>query len=274
MKKRSALILYATMTHNTEKIATWFKDTFENYNWDITFFRVAPNADWSGMKEKLYFDDYDVICLGSSIVGGAPLQPVIKAFSFGGGGALEKEVQGNIDAKKKEGAAAPAKPVGIWRRNTSPYPGVLNRTDSHPIGVVFCTYGGGFYGSNECLATMETLKLYLEQHSVDVIGKFACGGKETGPAGYALGEKPKAEFRPGTQKDSLPDADVCDPVIYQMKDGTEMPGAYFFHYNLEEKPGPREEAKAKAFISDLVEDYFMTYDGERNQVLSQIISIS
>lgn len=274
MKKRRALVLYATMTRNTEKIATWFKDTFENYNWDVTFFRIAPNSNWAGMKDELYFDDYDVICLGSSIVAGAPLQPVIKAFSFGGGGALEKEVQSNIDDQKKEGAAAPAMPVGTWRRNNAPYPGVLNRADSRPIGLVFCTYGGGFYGSNECLATLETLKLYLELHSVDVIGKFACGGKETGPAGYALGEKPKADFRPGAHKDNLTDADVCDPVIYQMKDGTKMPGAYFFHYNLEQKPGSREEAKAKAFISDLVEDYFMTYDGARNLVLSQIISIS
>lgn len=274
MEKRRVLILYATMTKNTEKIATWFKNTFDLYNWDVTVFRIAANSDWSGMRGNLFFDDYDVICLGSPIVGGAPLQPVIKAFSFGGGGALEKEVQNNLDTQKKEGAAAPAKPVGTWRRENSAYPGVLNRNDKRPIGVVFCTYGGGFYGSNECTATMETLKLYLELHSVDVIGKFACGGKETGPAGYALGEKPKADFRPGVPKTALPDADVCDPVMYQMKDGTEKPGAYFFHYDLEEKPGPREEAKAKAFISDLVEDYFMTYDGERNLVLSQIISIS
>lgn len=40
------------------------------------------------------------------------------------------------------------------------------------------------------------------------------------------------------------------------------------------KPGPNEEARARAFISDVVEDYFMTYDGERFIGLSQVISIS
>ncbi len=274
MKQRRALVLYATMTRNTEKIATWFKDTLEYYNWDVTFFRIAANANWGAIREKLYFDDYDLICLGSPIVAGAPLQPIMKAFSLGGGGALEKQVQDSLDTNEIDSAAPPAKPGATWRRNPAPYPGVLNRKDHRPIGVVFCTYGGGFYGSNECLATLETLKLYLGINSVDVIGKFACGGKETGPAGYPLGKKPKAEFKPGVASKELTDADVCAPVVYEMKDGTKLPGSYFFHFNLEEKPGAREKAKAEAFISDLIEDYFMTYNGERNLVCSQIISIS
>ena len=32
MKQRRALILYATMTKNTEKVANWFQETFEYYN--------------------------------------------------------------------------------------------------------------------------------------------------------------------------------------------------------------------------------------------------
>ncbi|MGI5935944.1 MAG: hypothetical protein ACOX7I_03950 [Oscillospiraceae bacterium] len=275
MKQRRALILYATMTGNTEKIATWFKETFEYYNWDVTFFKMSNKADWAGMQDKLYFDDYDVVCLGSPIVAGAPLQIVIKTMSLGGGGALEKEVQSNLDAKKSDAAAAPAKPGAMWRRHAAPYPGVLRKDDHRPLGIVFTTYGGGFYGSSECLATLETLKLYLNLNNVGVVGKFACGGKETGPAGYPLGVKPKAEFRPGKQmSDEIPDADVCDPVIYTLKDGTKKPGSYFFHYDLESKPGPREEAKARAFIADFVEDYFMTYNGERNIAISEIISIS
>ena len=67
---------------------------------------------------------------------------------------------------------------------------------------------------------------------------------------------------------------MCDAVTYTTKDGKKWPGSYFFHYNNEEKPGPKEEARARAFISDVVEDYFMTYDGERFIGLSQVISIS
>ena len=69
-----ALILYATMTRNTEKVATWFKETFEHCSFEVTMFHIKANADWKGMQERLYFDDYDVVCLGSPIIAGAPMR--------------------------------------------------------------------------------------------------------------------------------------------------------------------------------------------------------
>ena len=63
-------------------------------------------------------------------------------------------------------------------------------------------------------------------------------------------------------------------MVYTMKDGTEKYGSYFFHYDLCSKPGSREEQKARAFAADFIEDFFMTYDGQRNPPLSNIISIS
>ncbi len=275
MKQKKALILYGTMTKNTEKIALWFKETFEEYNWDVTLFRLSNGADYRGMQKSLYFDDYDVVCLGSPIVAGAPIQPVIKALSLGGGGALEKEVQDKLDSSKNEdAAAAPAKPGASWRRAQAPYAGTMNRGESIPLGIVFSTYGGGFYGSGEAMATLETLKLYLTINNVNVVGKFCCAGRETGPAGFPTGVKPPAFFIPGKKGKDVPPADVADAVSYEMKDGTRRPGSYFFHYDLDEKPGDREESKAKAFISDFVEDFFMTYDGVPNPAISEILSIS
>lgn len=273
MKQRRALILYATMTSNTEKVAKWFQEVFDAYNWEVNLVRIRNQRELAEQQDNLYFDDYDVICLGSPIVAGAPLQPVIRAFSLGGGGKLEDSVV--KDMRGKPGAALPEQPPkGKWRKRDAPYAGVLNKEDSRPLGIVFSTYGGGFYGSSECLPVLETLKLYLNLYSVDVQGFFACGGQEHGPAGYPLGVKPKKEFRPGPVDPASPDAEVCDPVVYTMKDGNKKYGSYFFHYDLNNKPGPREEAKAKAFAADFIEDFFMTYDGERNPPLSKIISIS
>ena len=82
MKQRRALILYGSMTKNTEKVATWFKETFEEYGWDVTFCRLLNRMNWEEWQDKLYFDDYDAILLGSPIVGGMPIQPVIKALSM------------------------------------------------------------------------------------------------------------------------------------------------------------------------------------------------
>ena len=274
MTKRRALIMYATMTRNTEKVATWFRETFEEYNWDVTFLKIKNNMNWDEWAGKTYFDDYDVVCLGSPIVGGSPLQAIIKAFSFGGGGALEKSVQDKLDAKDGDAAMPAVAAAGSWRRERAAYPGIFNKNCKRPYGIVFSTYGGGFYGSRECSGTLGMLELYLRNYDCDIVGKFACGGKETGPAGYDVGVKPKAEFMPGPRGKDMPDADVCDAVLYEMADGTKRPGSYFFHYNNNQKPGPREEAKARAFIADIVEDYFMTYDGEPFPCFSQVISIS
>ncbi|MDR0851157.1 MAG: hypothetical protein LBN36_01545 [Clostridiales Family XIII bacterium] len=274
MKKRKVLLMYATMTKNTEKVAVWFRETFEYYGWDVTFLRISAKTDWADMQDELYFDDYDLVCLGSPIVGGSALQAVLKAFSFGGGGALEKEVQSNLDEKKEDSSAVPVMPKGArWRRGKAPCPGMPNHENVRPLGIVFTTYGGGFYGSVECMATLEQLKLYLVTHDIDVIGKFSCAGRETGPAGYPVGVKPKADYVPGHKNDG-PDADIDDAVLYTLGDGTQVPGSYFFHYDCDSKPGQREEAKAKAFISDVVEDYFMTYNGVPNPPLSEILSIS
>ena len=138
MKPRRALLLYATMTKNTEKIADWFRETFLHYGWEVTYLRIAANTDWVGLQDQLYFEDYDLVCLGSPIVGGSPLQAVIKAFSFGAGGALEKEVQNNLDSKKADAAAPAKKPEGAnWRRHRAPAP--VCRTTPAPVPWAWCS---------------------------------------------------------------------------------------------------------------------------------------
>ena len=34
---------------------------------------------------------------------------------------------------------------GTWRRERAAYPGIFNKNCSRPYGIVFATYGGGFY---------------------------------------------------------------------------------------------------------------------------------
>ena len=269
-----ALILYATMTNNTEKIANWFKESFEHYNFATSMFRLSANFDWKGAQDKLYFDDYDVVCLGSPIVGGGPLMIVTRALSLGGGGVLEKSLSPAEKAASSELKIESVMPKMLvsWRRNHGPYRGVLPKDEHQPLGVVFTTYGGGFYGSDESLATLELLKLYLELNDVKVIGKFACCGKETGPAGLADGEIPKpfnSVLDEATKSNTF-----HEPRTFRDADGNTHVGSFFFHTHMNSKPGPRDEAKAKALIADIVEDYFFSYDGQRKRVGSQYISIS
>lgn len=290
-KKLRALILYATMTKNTEKIAAAMKETFEHYGWEVTYYRMTMNPKrWEGMQEQLYFDDYDVIALGSPIVAGYPLTVVNKVFSLGAGGELENNVQKQVDAgggfeansdtiKPPPGQPGPGGPGGpegpggpppkpavgaSWRRKPCLFPGGPSQYNYRPIGLVFTTYGGGFFGSNEALATLSALKLFLELQNVDVIAQFACVGKEFGPAGLVAGEKPFL-----IEGGELPDA-----KIYELEEGEQYTSSYFFHGQPWEHPNDKDVIKAKILVSDLVEDMFMTYDGRRAQVKSEYISIS
>ena len=282
-KARRALILYATMTKNTEKIATAFKETFEHYGWECNCFRLSNRSDWAAMQPDCYFDDYDVVCLGSPIVAGGPLTIVTKLFSLGGGTGLEQQIQGQIDKgetkfgpqsegdiMKSKGPGAPAagqkgaRPGCRWRRNEAPYRGIQAVGEHEPIGIVFTTYGGGFCGSIEAKATLETLRLYLKMNNVVPLGTFACCGKEFGPAGLEKGEKPRCN----------PGFEVSDPVEYPLPDGTVEQGSYFFHHNMWEKPAPRDIMKAKALIADLVEDYFLSDTGDVRPYGSEYISMS
>ena len=65
-----------------------------------------------------------------------------------------------------------------------------------------------------------------------------------------------------------------DAVDYAFSDGHTQKGSYFFHYDLNGKPSARDLTKAEAFISDFIENYFMTYDGVPNPPLSKLVSLS
>lgn len=298
--KGKALILYATITNNTQKVASWFKETFEHYGMQTTMVRVTNNIKWSDFKDQLYFDDYDVVCMGSPIIGGSPMKCMLKHFSAGAASSLEDNVAKNAekglgfntggaggfmegDVKGGPGVPPPMGGLGgppsmggpggpggpppmmesIWRRpgeDIMPYPGGPHKQGFYrPLGIVFTTYGGGFAGPDECLPVLELLKLYMEDKGAKVIGKFACCGKEFGPAGLDDGETPMQVNEP--------------PVYYRDADGGYHAGDFFFHCHANSKPGPREEQKAKAFIADIVEDHFYTADGKRRHLSSQYISI-
>ncbi len=286
--KKKALILYASITGNTEKIAKAFQRSFEHYGFTVDMCKVTNKTEHVPKN----YQDYDVVCLGSLIIAGSPTAAVIKRFSLGGGSDLESNVTKNAEAGLDFNAGGgglkgpgpngpmPGGPGGGMPPMGGPGgpdmdapmgSGTLSYAGGpaphgiyQPLGIVFTTYGGGFYGSNEALATLETLKLYLETSSVKVIGKFACCGREFGPAGLADGVKPNI----------MGGGEIDDPVYYKDADGNYHAGSYFFHTHMNSKPCARDIQKAETLVADLVEDYFYSHDGIRKDVASQYISIS
>ena len=159
-----------------------------------------------------------------------------------------------------DGPGGPPNMIAWRRESVMNYPGGPHIPGQYkPLGIAFTTYGGGFSGPNECLPVLALLKLYLEDKGAKVIGRFACPGKEFGPAGLDDGQVPMQLREP--------------PVYYKDADGNYHAGGFFFHTSNNQNPAPRHEAQARAFIASIVEDHFYTFDGKRREPDSEYVSI-
>jgi multimeric flavodoxin WrbA len=75
MTKRS-LILYASMTGNTEKVALRFKKVFEKKGWECDIFKIDKKTDVDHPPFDL--EKYDFLCIGSPVIIGQPVEEILK----------------------------------------------------------------------------------------------------------------------------------------------------------------------------------------------------
>ena len=52
--KGKALIIYSSITGNTDKVANWFRESFAHYCMEVTMVRVKNKMDWSQYAGKTY----------------------------------------------------------------------------------------------------------------------------------------------------------------------------------------------------------------------------
>ncbi|MDR1495704.1 MAG: hypothetical protein LBS67_02125 [Clostridiales Family XIII bacterium] len=74
-----ALILYASITGNTEKVAFAFRDALVKYEFQVDTARFGKH---DFMERPTYFDNYDLICLGSPIMAALPHQRLMNALGM------------------------------------------------------------------------------------------------------------------------------------------------------------------------------------------------
>ena len=65
-----ALILYASSTGNTEKVALIFRDVLTEYGWVPDLVHLDEDTDLPG--QGIYLDHYDLVLLGSPVISGSP----------------------------------------------------------------------------------------------------------------------------------------------------------------------------------------------------------
>lgn len=135
MKKN--LIVYASLTGNTEKVAQEIGIHFERYGWRNELKKLQD--DYDTKNPDFSFSDYDFACVGSPIISELPL-PHIRAVTYG-----------KPEPKK-----------------ISPGP---------KCGLVFCTYGGIHLGPKEAEPALKLLEVELMHQRFLVIGSLAIPGK-------------------------------------------------------------------------------------------------
>lgn len=264
---RKAIVMYSSITGNTQKVAEVFVDTLKAYHFDAALEKVHPARDYT--KEPIYLDDCDLLCIGAPIIAALPYKEMSSVVGWSG------------------------KHVELYR-GTRPNP-----SDPSPlkVGVAFATFGGTVAGPREALPTLALEKEYLSLYGFTPVGEFACPGKQLrhGPVDELnarlkididdaqallqrfMDDPDSQEFRamPGEKLDII--RKVAKKIDFDengnplmagertMFDndpmGCGMQGSKYFHYGLQERPNDRDLKMAEFFIREIAEDFFLTSDG-------------
>jgi len=243
---KKALIVYASITGNTEKIAMKFKEVIERKgkpwgDWECDVFK----ANKYSYKENppYYAEDYDLICVGAPIWAGIP--PLY----------LYDDHQGVL--MKMLG---PKSGQRVRTPHSQPY--------SSKKGVAFVTYGGDRRGTEEALPALQCIQLRLEDARIKCVGKFACPGGlwaessidkiaarfdwQVGDTSVTVSrykENPNAaEFAKLTAEDRKLFESAAKETVSKRASG--------WHWDGTNRPHKRDLQKADIFLEEILEDYF------------------
>ncbi len=219
-----------------------------------------------------------------------------------GPGAGEQVVPGSIPGVRYgtgvEGIVCPSTGTGAPGSKSEP-----NRKTIY--GIAFTTYGGSGVGPEECYGTLGNLVEFLRVNGIRCVGKFACPGKELRhnsvdalaaslkmniDESQALMQRYKDDpnsdefkkFTPAQMKMLEKMASVKDEESFgddpMMVDNDPMgigkKGSVCWHYDFQHRPSPRDVQKANIFLSEVIEDYFLTFTGDPRPPYSEYTCIS
>ena len=292
MKKRKAVVLYGSLTGNTEAVGKAFAEVLEEYGFETRCEKLVRNKDWS--EDPVILWDYDIVILGSLIIAGLPYKEVYELMGLQG--------NRNIFGRKfnpNEPMDPESNPMGRLMVHSG-IPGIVApsvatgtpgaKGDQLPTiyGVVYATYGGSGVGPPECYGTLEVLEELLRVNGVRTVGKFACPGKEIRHEAVdglahdlniniadSMGliqrytKDPEAEEfqKMDPEKVTLIKRYLGLDDDYSMLTGGDplgigKPGSSFWHYDSGKRPSERDLTKAKIFMAEIIEDYFLTTTGD------------
>ena len=183
MAKKS-LVMYASMTGNTEKVALRFKKVFEKMGWECDMLKVDGNTDTD--NPQVDYSRYDFLCVGSPVIKSLPVGEILKMLlnapqnphggrSFTPGATMDelmaeynqhlREVREKEKEEEKRAPAARQESIEI----------VFGPDDKK--GIVFVSYGGLHQGPKEAEPALALLDSEMEHLRFQCMGRFACPGR-------------------------------------------------------------------------------------------------
>ena len=174
---KKCLIMYASLTNYTEKVALRFKDTFEKNGWVCDTFKVRKKAD-DILRPPYNPAGYDFLCVGSGVRSHLPYNEilnVLRTFRIGKDPRVILKNRDETIPYIKE----PVSEDPLMERTEFFQKKIVFGSDSKK-GVVFATYGGHEFGPKEAEPSMSLLGLEMEHLGFKDIGHFCCPGKFPG----------------------------------------------------------------------------------------------
>jgi hypothetical protein len=181
---KRGLVIYASRTNNTVKVAERFKSTLEKNGWQCDIYRIPQNSDPMAVPFNLM--DYDLVCAGSGVRMHAPyaeLLHVLRVPVYGFDPRIMLKTTEGIqltDEEKKKMQAGMESRKGLGHGKV-----VLGPDARHALS--FATYAGHEFGPAEVQPALDWINLELAHLRVEIAGKFCCPGKfenTNNPAGY------------------------------------------------------------------------------------------
>ena len=293
MGKRKAIVMYGSLTGNTEMVGRAMAEVLEEYGFETRVEKLVAGKDWS--DDPIVLRDYDIAVLGSLIVAGLPYKEVYMLLGLQGNRTLTGKGMGGPPPGAEDGGPGKGGPPqiggipGIVAPSAgSGNPGAKGDPFKTVYGVVYTTYGGSGVGPPECYGSLEVMEELFRVNGVRTVGKFACPGKEMRHEAVDGCAKELdmniADAQAMLQRWSLdPEAEEFTSMPpekraiierymgveddYTMLVGNDplgigKPGSSFWHYDMAKRPSKRDLTKAKIFMAEIIEDYFLTTTGD------------
>lgn len=177
---KKSLVMYASRTNNTTKVAERFKVALERNGWQCDIIKIEQNSD--PMAFPYNIKDYDLVCAGSGIRMHAPyaeLLHVIRVPIYG--------YDPRIMLKHTEGIQLTEEEQEKMRAGGAPQHGKIVTGPGDKKALSFATFGGLEFGPGEVQQALDWINVELAHLHLDIVGKFCCPGKflpTDNPAAY------------------------------------------------------------------------------------------